>query len=178
MKWLVLWATKIGPIQLFLFCTLSALWLHGCWWSHVEITSIQGAVISFYWDQWHAWSRPFSFTPTDPLFSPIQPWWLLSHHCLHPPMVAQWTPVCRSLPDRLLSVKKPTARGSPFVTYPRGGWMAFSFDLYFAIFPPHTGYFSLALFRCDKVVLCLGCWIPFFFYDVVPASNILSGASL
>lgn len=132
---------------MFLLSTLLALWLHGCWWSHVEITSIQGAVISFYWDQWHAWSRPFSFTPTDPLFSPIQPWWLLSHHCLHPPMVAQWTPVCRSLPDRLLSVKKPTARGSPFVTYPRGGWMAFSFDLYFAIFPPQHWIFLSHTFQ-------------------------------
>lgn len=72
-----------------------ALWWHGCWWSHVETTSIHGAVISSYWDQWHGWSRPFSFAPTDPLFSPIQPWWLLSRHCLHPPLVAQWAPVCR-----------------------------------------------------------------------------------
>lgn len=72
-----------------------ALWFYGSWWSHVETTSIHGAVISSCWDQWHAWSRPFSFVPTDPLFSPIQLWWLLSHHCLHPPLAGQWTPVCR-----------------------------------------------------------------------------------
>lgn len=38
------------------------------------------------------------------------------------------------LPDRLLSVERPTARGKPFVTYLRGGWMAPAFDLYLAIF--------------------------------------------
>lgn len=111
-----------------------ALWFYGSWWSHVETTSIHGAVISSCWDQWHAWSRPFSFVPTDPLFSPIQPWWLLSHHCLHPPVAAQWTPVCRPVSHRLLSGKKPTSRGKPFVTNLRGGWMAPSFDLYLAIF--------------------------------------------
>lgn len=127
-----------------------ALWLHGCWWSHVETTSIHCAVISSYWDQWHAWSRPFSFAPTDPLFSPIQPWWLLSHHCLYPPLVAQWTPVCRPVsqtdfyllrsPQLVESLLLPISEVAEW-------FLPLICTLPFSL---HTGYFSLPLFRCDK----------------------------
>lgn len=145
------------------------LWLHRCWWSHVETTSIQCAVISSYWDQWHAWSRLFSFAPTDPLFSPIQPWWLLSHHCLHPPLVAQWTSVCRPVSQTdFYLLRSPQLVETFCYLSPR--WLN-GFFLWFV--PCH---FSLTLdiplshfSDVAKVVLCLGCWIP----DSVFVSRIL-----
>lgn len=77
------------------------------------------------------------------------------------------------LPDRLLSVEKPTARRKPFVTYLRGGWMAPSFDLYLAIFfSSLTLYISLSHFSdVTKVIRCPCYWIPYSFLNIVQGSR-------
>lgn len=101
---------------------------------------------------------PFSFVPRDPLFSPIQPWWLLSHHCLHPPLAAQWAPVCRPDSHRQTFICRE-ARGAPRAfCYQSPRWRNGSF-LWFVpchFLPTHTGYFSLIHFSdVTKVIQCL-----------------------
>ena len=143
-----------------------------CWWSHVETASIHGAVISSYWDQWHAWSRPFSFAPTDPLFSPIQPWWLLSHHCLHPPLVAQWTPVGRpvSQTDFYLLRSPQLVESLLLPIFEVAEWLC-PLICTLPLFPL-TLDISLSHFSdVTKVILCLCYWTPYSFLDIVQASR-------
>lgn len=121
-----------------------ALWLCGPWWPHVETSSTHGAVISSCWDSWHGWSRPFSFVPTDLLFSPIQPWWLLSHQCLHPQhnehqhvaLFHTQTFICWEAHVFVGSLLLPISK---VPEWPLA-----------LICTSHTGYFSLTVFRCDK----------------------------
>jgi len=164
-------AFEIEPTQVSALHSL-ALWLYCCWWSHVEITSIHSAVISFFWDQWHAWSKSFSFAPTDPLFSPIQPWWLLSHHCLQPPLEAQWIPVCHPVCQTdFYLLRNPQLMESLLLPIWVAEWLL---TLICSLpFFSRTGYVSLTLFRCDKIVLCLGCWILYSFLYFLSAPKIL-----
>lgn len=127
----------------------------------LRLPSIQGAVISSYWNQWHAWSRPLficshrsPFLTHSTLMAPFTP---VSVPCPGSTMNTSLPPC---LPDRLLSVEKPTARGKAFVTYLRGGWMVSSFDLYLAIFPLTPDISLSHLSDVTKVILCPGCWIP------------------
>lgn len=95
-------------------------------------------------------TRHCHFVLLRPMACLIQALFICSHRSpflTHSTLMAPFTPLSASspgstmkpswppcLPDRLLSVEKPTARGKPFVTYLRGGWMVPSFDLYLAIF--------------------------------------------
>lgn len=108
--------------------------------------------LSFHPIETNAMLDPGSFylLPQIPLFSPIQPWWLLSHHCLHPPLVAQWTPVCRPVsqtdfyllrsPQLVESLLLPISEVAEWLL-PLICTLPFFSD---------TRYFSLTLFRCDK----------------------------
>lgn len=89
---------------------------------------------------------PFHLLPQFPLFSPIQPWWLLSHQCLQPPLVAQWTPFCHPVCQTDFICCEAQSLWKAFC-YLSPRWLN-GFFLFF--FPRHTRYFFFSHFSCNK----------------------------
>lgn len=131
------------------FCELPKQRKYRCFFSPLSGIVITRLLVVTCWDYLH--TRCCHFILLRPMACLIQALFICSHRSpflTHSTLMAPFTPLsARSpgstmntsllpcLPDRLLSVEKPTVCGKPFVSYLRGGWMASSFDLYLAIFP-------------------------------------------